>query len=281
MFVLIFTCLNIRAVHFELLRDMSTRNFVLAFQRFYNMYSLPQILYSDNAKTFIKGGSILENSLQAKEFQDKLERLDIRHIRIPLYSAWVGSTWERLIRVLKNCLFKTIGRSRLSYFELLTTLSNIKLAINSRPLTYRSSSANLEFITPNSFLRIHRNSTLMLRSEEEDVWQEQPDPNSLNKSLELQEELITNFKTLWYENYLLSLREHGRKIYQNKWENRIKVGDIVLIKSINKSRPFWMLGKVLENIIGFDNKIRAVKLKQGNGAIEYHSISNVYSMEIS
>ena len=80
------------------------------------------------------GGSILENSLQAKEFQDELERLDIKHIRIRLYSAWVGSAWERLIRVLKNCLFKTIGRSRLSYFELLTTLSNIKLAINSRPL---------------------------------------------------------------------------------------------------------------------------------------------------
>ena len=123
MFVLIFTCLNIRAVHFELLPDMSTWNFVLAFKRFYNMYSLPQILYSDNAKTFIKRGSILESSLQAKEFQDELEKLDIRHIRIPLYSAW-----ERLIKVLKNCLFKTIGRSRLSYFELLTTLSNIKLA---------------------------------------------------------------------------------------------------------------------------------------------------------
>ena len=107
---------------------MSTRNFVLDFQRFCNMYSLHQILYCDNVKTFIKGGSILENSLQAKEFQDELERLDIRHIRIPLYSAWVGSDLERLIRVLRNCLFKTIGRSRLSYFELLTTLSNIKLA---------------------------------------------------------------------------------------------------------------------------------------------------------
>ena len=58
------------------------------------MYSLPQILYSDKAKTFIKGGSILESSLQAKEFQNKLERLDIRHIRIPLYSAWVSSAWE-------------------------------------------------------------------------------------------------------------------------------------------------------------------------------------------
>ena len=31
MFVLIFTCLNMRAVHFELLPDMSTRNFVLGF----------------------------------------------------------------------------------------------------------------------------------------------------------------------------------------------------------------------------------------------------------
>ena len=47
----------------------------------------------------------------------------------------------------------------------------------------------------------------------------------MNKTLELQEELITNFKNLWYENYLLSLREHGGNIYQNKWENRIKVGD--------------------------------------------------------
>ena len=42
-----------------------------------------------------------------------------------------------------------------------------------------------------------------------------------------------------------------------------------------------MLGKVLENIIGFDNKIRSVKLKQGNGAIKYHSISNLPLMEIS
>ena len=59
------------------------------------MYSLPQISYNDNAKTFIKGGSILESSLQAKEFQDELERLDIRHIKIILYSAWVGFAWER------------------------------------------------------------------------------------------------------------------------------------------------------------------------------------------
>ena len=86
---------------------------------------------------------------------------------------------------------------------------------------------------------------------------------------------------MWYENYLLSLREHSRNVHQNKWENRIKIGDIVLIKAINKARLFWMMGRVLELVLGFDNKVRSVKLKQGNGAIECHSISNLYPMEIS
>ncbi len=44
-------------------------------------------------------------------------------------------------------------------------------------------------------LRIHGNSSLMLRSEEEDIWQEQPDPNSLYKTLELKQEKLRKFHT--------------------------------------------------------------------------------------
>ena len=281
MFILVFTCLNIRAIHFELLPDMSSKNFILAFQRFCNLYTIPQYLYSDNARQFIKGGCILENSLKSKEFQSELERCNTKHIKIPLYSAWIGSAWERLIRVLKNCLYKVVGRSKLSYFELLTTLSNIQLAVNSRPLTYRSSSENLEFITPNSFLRLHGNSSLILRGDDSNVWVDDTGQPSLERTVELQEDILENFRKLWYESYLLSLREHSRNLYQSKWENRIKVGDIVLIKAFNKPRPFWMMGKVLELVLGFDGNIRAVKLKQSNGSIEYHSICNLYPMELS
>ena len=186
-----------------------------------------------------------------------------------------------MIRVLKSCLYKVIGRSELTYFELLTSLSNIQLAINSRPLTYRPSSDSLEFITPNSFLKLYGNSSLTLRGNDNDVRIDDQSQPLLEKTLELQEEIIENFKKLWYESYLLSLREHIRNLYQNSWENRIKVGDIVLIKAINKPRPFWMMGKVLELVIGFDGKIRSFKLKQGNGSIEYHSICNLYPMELS
>ena len=132
----------------------------------------------------------------------------------------------------------------MTYFELLTSLSNIQLDINSRPLTYRSSSESLEFITPNSFLKLNGNSSLTLGGNDNDVWIDDQSQPLLEKTFELQEEIIENFKKLWYESYLLSLREHSRNLYRNSWGNRIKVGDIVLIKAINKPRPFWMMGKV-------------------------------------
>ncbi len=277
-YVLVFTCLNIRAVHFELLTDMSTQSFLMAFQRFCNTYTIPQYLYSDNARSFVKGGSVLENALKSREFEEELEKCNIKHIRIPIYSAWVGSAWERLIRTMKNCLYKVVGRAKLTYYELLTSLSSIQLAINSRPLTYRSSSDTLEPITPNSFLRLHGNSSLILR-DNADLWVD--DQETLENTLAIQEEILDKFKKLWYNDYLLSLREHSRNLYQSSWENRIKVGDIVLIKAINRPRPYWMMGKVLEILMGYDNKIRTVKVKQGNGALEYHAICNLYPLEVS
>ena len=33
--------------------------------------------------------------------------------------------------------------------------------------------------------------------------------------------------------------------------------------------------------MGHDNKVRTVKIKQGNGALEYHSICNLYPLEVS
>ena len=279
-YVLVFTCLNIRAVHFELLPDMSTKNFLLAFHRFCNTYSIPHYLYSDNAKAFLKGGSVLETSLQSKEVQEELEKINIKHVKIPLYSAWIGSAWERLIRVLKNCLYKTVGRAKLTYFEMLTSLSSIQLAINSRPLTYRASTDNLEFITPNSFLKLHGNSSLLLRGKD-DIWIDDQSQPRLENTLEKQEEIYEDFKRLWYESYLLSLREHSRNLYQTSWDNKIKLGDIVLIKSINKPRPFWLMGTVLELIKGLDNKVRTVKIQQSNGATEYHSICHLYPLELT
>ena len=164
---------------------------------------------------------------------------------------------------------------------MLTSLSSIQLAINSRPLTYRSSSESLEFITPNSFLKLHGDSSLVLRGGNGEIWVDDQSQPSLEKTIEEQELVLESFKKLWYESYLLSLREHSRNLYQCSWENKIKEGDIVLIRSLNKPRPFWLMGRVLQTMKGLDGKIRTVQLKQSNGAVEFHSICNLYPLELT
>src|SRR6201990_969415 len=81
--------------------------------------------------------------------------------------------------------------------------------------------------------------------------------------------------------YLLSLREYSRNLYQSSWIDRIKCGDVVLIKLPNKPRTFGLLGKVIEVVVGYDNIIRSVKVKQSNGKVAHHSICNLFPMELS
>ena len=153
-YLLIFTCLNIRAVHIELIPDQSTYSFVQALIRFSNIFGVPDRVYSDNAKSFCAalGSNIIEHHLESTEFKNKFQVNQIKHIKIPLYSPWIGATWERMIRTIKSCLYKSLGRSKVEFYDLLTTLSDIQLAINSRPLTYRcSSDSTLDIISPNCF----------------------------------------------------------------------------------------------------------------------------------
>ena len=77
------------------------------------------------------------------------------------------------------------------------------------------------------------------------------------------------------------MRQTSRNLYQSEWTNRIKIGDIVLIQTPNKPRPFWLLGRVIDVIVGHDNKIRSVLLKRGDGQTCHHSICHLYPLELS
>ena len=64
----------------------------------------------------------------------------------------------------------------MNFYELLTLLSNIQNAINSRPLIYRcSSNSGLDIISPINFIIIYVKDVLMLKvTEESDICTEQP-----------------------------------------------------------------------------------------------------------
>ncbi|GFU39507.1 integrase catalytic domain-containing protein [Trichonephila clavipes] len=86
-----------------------------------------------------------------RERQLKIQRIKWKFN--PPTAAWWGGLWERLIRVLKDLLKRTLGNAVLTHEELLTVLCDCDSIVNSRPLTYVSQdSDDLIPWTPAMFL---------------------------------------------------------------------------------------------------------------------------------
>ena len=284
MYIILYTCLNIRAIHLDLVPDMSSKSFVLSFQRFVGRFGVPDVLYSDNTRSFIKGFDVISSFVVSEDGGEFLRKNQIVHRRIPAYSPWVGSMWERMIRVVKNCLYKTVGRSQLEYFSFITILSDIVDAINSQPLTYTSSSNDIIPLTPNCFLKPKAKTSLVgPGSDSNSSFWSNPTlaKEELLHSIKAGSEDFEEFRDRWYNEYLTSLRETNRDLYQSKWENLVKVDDVVLVRSPVKDRPFWHMGVVTKLVFGNDGKVRSVFIRTPERQVSLYPIKHLFPLELS
>ena len=291
-YLLILTCLSTRAIHLELIPNQSTEQFVLALVRFCNVYGIPEAIYSDNALSFISGALVMKEVFTSDEFKSAFGTHSIKHITIPLGAPWVGSVWERCIRTVKTCLRKAIGRQKLDYFRLKTVLSDIQSAVNQRPLTYRcSEDFGLEVISPSNFLNPYVENSLLIKNPK-GLLSNTKARKLLIESLETRDNLLETFKQIWYDEYLLGLRDSFRDLHDAKFVNQVRVGDIVLLKntqpSVVKKRQHWSLARVLELVYGADGKVRSVKLLKGTADYqtkprqpELHPINHLFPLELN
>lgn len=286
-YILIFTCMNSRAIHLETVHTMSVQDFILAFVRFHNRYGLPRILYTDNARSFISGVSLLSDVVGSDFFQREYVRFNIVHKTIPAYSPWFGATWERLIRTIKHCLYKTIGRNIIHEINFVTALSDIQLAVNNRPLTYRGEDGELDAVTPNHLVSSSCSfPSLILSDASAELNLEQDEiKESLVNTLQIRDILIERFRKEWYLKYLLSLRDKHKNSFclselhdvQNKY---LHLGSVVLIKHPVKPRPYWNLGRITELIAGEDGLVRVVRVLKADHSVVTTSIANLYPLEL-
>ena len=67
-------------------------------------------------------------------------------------APWWGGIFERMVRSVKCCLRKTIGRGRLTLDELQTATAEVEMIVNSRPLSYVSTDGIQEPIIPSHLM---------------------------------------------------------------------------------------------------------------------------------
>lgn len=92
MYLLLFTCLNIRAIHIELVPDMSVLSFFQALVRFTNQNGVPKVIYSDNAKTFLGSGILFSRLSVFQKYKSKYGSCGLKLKTIPLFSPWYAGT---------------------------------------------------------------------------------------------------------------------------------------------------------------------------------------------
>ena len=136
----LFTCLVVRAVHLELILDMTTEEFLLALRRFISQRGRPVEITSDNALTFNSASKALQmiwkNNTKHEEIQSYVSNVGIKWLFIVEMAPWMGGFYERLVGLVKRAMRKTIQRKLLTVIQLQTILKEVEATINARPLVY-------------------------------------------------------------------------------------------------------------------------------------------------
>jgi len=270
--ICLFTCCITRAIHLELVPDMSTDTFIRAFKRFAARRGTPVQVISDNAKTFVSAAKHLVNIRVTWSFN--LEK-----------APWWGGFFERMVQSVKRCLRKTIGRAKLTYDELSTVLTEVEAIVNSRPLSYLSSEDLDEPLTPHHLLTGRRllslpNVTGLVDRTDEDFVVNSDELNARVKRLT---SVLEDYWIRWREEYLLNLRERYSAV-DNVGVPRSPVpGEVVIVHDETHPRNFWKLGKVIDVIKGSDGQTRGAVLDvitNGKTVTLRRPITRLYPLEV-
>ncbi|XP_045456869.1 uncharacterized protein LOC123666892 [Melitaea cinxia] len=159
-YVAVFVCMVTKAVHLELVSDLTTSSFLAALRRMTARRGVPKNMYSDQGTTFIGANKVLQeeyqqilSTFQNTKFIDEITRMGIKwHFNAPSWPS-AGGLWEAAVKSLKYHIKRVIGEQRLTFEEYSTLLSQLEACINQRPLCAMTEDPDdLNCLTPSHFL---------------------------------------------------------------------------------------------------------------------------------
>ena len=256
--ILIFTCSVTRAVHLEVTKTQTAEEFQVKLNAFITRKTRPRRIVSDNASVFKTTAQWIKRIRKNEELQNFLAQQEIIWQFNLSKSPWWGGMYERIIKELKKTLYKTLGRTHLTFEQLCVVVMDIERHLNNRPLTYvESEGGEPRVLTPNSIIWGEDAHIF------EECDQEESGVSKVKRRLEVARQ---HAWSRWKREYVHSLMESHRVV---KGDGKLpEVGEIVLVVGEEKNRGFWKKGKVLRHIVGKDGVMRGVVLLHKNHKIE-------------
>lgn len=261
-YVAVFVCLCVKAIHLELVSDLSSEAFLAAYRRFISRRGLPSCMYSDNGTNFVgANGIIREKQTEYDEFITEITITSLANEGIewkfnPPASPHFGGLFEAGVKSTKFHLKRVLGDASLTFEEFYTVLTQIEACLNSRPLIPQSDDPNdFSIITPGHFLT----GDSLLALPEISIADENV---AIGNRYRYLRRLRDIFWAQWSSEYLNRLQ--NRPKWCKKTEN-IKINDMVLLRDERLPPTKWALARVLATHPGADGLVRVVTIKTSSG----------------
>ena len=257
---LIIVCQASRAIHLEVLDDMTTDCFINSLRCVIAIRGKITSIRCDQGSNFIGASAELKASFKNVDdakVRDALLKSHCNFMFNSPESSHMGGCFERHIRTVRSILNQILFEHshRLDTASLRTYMYEVMALVNSRPLgATQLNDSRLDPLTPNHLIMMKSNCTT-------------PAPGSFAKEDVFarkrwrQVQFMTGvFWSRWRSEYLLNLQ------HRQKWtmeQRSMKIGDIVVIRDDNVYRGEWKLGKVVE-VLGSKDHTRRVKILVGD-----------------
>ena len=273
--ILVLTCMAVRAVHFEVTGGLDTTCVVNAISRFTDVRGVPETITCDNQTSFHKADKDLtdwyvsvnwEQVAQETGFEFKGVTTGIHWIFNPPHAPHFGGVFEIMIKACKRALKTVTGHADLNEEEFRTTVSKFAYLINCRPIQVVVTSHDFETLTPNHFLISDQAGAVF----PPDV----PDSDKLKlpKRLEHQIEVQTHLWQRFHEEIvpMMGPRKKWSIERQNLAEN-----DVVMEIDDDLPRGVWRLLRVTRVLPSSDGLVRSVEVVNSIGKIYQRPISRL------
>ena len=268
-YILIFTCTSSRGVHFEATNSLNSGDFNLAINRFTSERGRPDLLISDNAKTFETASKKFKALSKDKHVTANLNQQRMQWHFYTEKAPWMGGFIERVVGLFKQHFHKIARTNLLSFEEFRTVVKSSQAVINSRPLTYLCEGLDEGIpLTPSMLIHGYNITDLPAYSNVklDSDGSKKSNEFTLGERYAVLERAKSSFWNIWSTHYLTELNNRHMRLKKSKNNLRIpKVGDVCLLRKEKIPRNKWPLARIERiDISSRDKQVRTVGIRTIN-----------------